>query len=535
MFASVASALMSDRRRRIAGCLVWLCAFLAIMAAGTFYSAHRVAATMQAQAEGTLREAARLEASVGNTLGIMRRTLTGDPCGARFLDTLHRIAYLPDGLNELIYAPGGQARCSVSVAHFDTPLDFGRPTVGADETGGLALWIDRELDFAGLNGEFGTIVLDDPFAVVVPRQHGEATATDWMRSEIVLAGPHGRWWHRGGAPGVYARYRESMEGVVPSWLSAGAFFEAACVPDGLHCVSVEAGLPTVMARNGPAIAVFTVAAAMIAAWLAGHAMGFMRRYWSFAARFRRHFNADSIECVYQPVMHLESGRIVGCEVLARWRDIDGSLVTPDRFLPIVRGDGTTMAFTRFVVERAFQELTRALPPERSMQVSVNVFPTDLDAEALVKMLSVFRKGSGHLKPVIEIIESDEIPLARACREIDRLRREGIAIYIDDFGAGFSNVQNLAALDVEGIKLDRAFAMAPDDSLMARMLVHAIEMVHAAGRKVIVEGVETAERLAGLRATRRVDYVQGFHLSRPLPIGEFVHFLACRERSGLKAA
>src|SRR5690606_12379698 len=105
-------------------------------------------------------------------------------------------------------------------------------------------------------------------------------------------------------------------------------------------------------------------------------------------------------------------------------------------------------------------------------------------------------------------------------------------YIDDFGTGYSNMQNLAALSVDGVKLDRAFAMAPDNSMMAQMLRHAIEMIQATGRVMVVEGVETAARLALLRDMQaRIDCVQGYFLARPLDSNAFVSLLAANATSG----
>ncbi len=84
---------------------------------------------------------------------------------------------------------------------------------------------------------------------------------------------------------------------------------------------------------------------------------------------------------------------------------------------------------------------------------------------------------------------------------------------------------MAALSVEGVKLDRTFAMAPNDSMMARMIVHALDIVKTSGRTIVVEGVETLDRLELLRRTKQVDYVQGYLIARPLPIDAFAQFLA----------
>jgi EAL domain-containing protein (putative c-di-GMP-specific phosphodiesterase class I) len=123
---------------------------------------------------------------------------------------------------------------------------------------------------------------------------------------------------------------------------------------------------------------------------------------------------------------------------------------------------------------------------------------------------------------VEIVENDMLP-EKASAEIEALREAGIGTYIDDFGTAYANIRTLADLPVEGVKLDRSFALAPDDSLLANLLGHAIEMIRATGRMIVVEGVETAARMALLKDAN-VDRVQGFFISKPLDIAAFVTFL-----------
>ena len=229
-------------------------------------------------------------------------------------------------------------------------------------------------------------------------------------------------------------------------------------------------------------------------------------------------------------MNLASGEIAGCEVLARWRDIDDTVVFPDRFIEIVKRRGLTMELTRLVARRAFDELSAAIPEGRVLHVSFNIFPQDLDSARLIRLFSPFTARPDRFCVILEIIESDEMPVG-AQREIEALRRAGIKTYIDDFDTGYSNMHNLAGLSVDGVKLDRSFAMAPDNSMMAQMLRHAVEMIEATGRVMVVEGVETAERLALLRRMQaKVDFAQGYFIARPLDIAAFAAFL---EESSLR--
>jgi EAL domain-containing protein (putative c-di-GMP-specific phosphodiesterase class I) len=127
--------------------------------------------------------------------------------------------------------------------------------------------------------------------------------------------------------------------------------------------------------------------------------------------------------------------------------------------------------------------------------------------------------------VVEVVETDQMQIEHALQQIDALHRLGIKTHLDDFGTAYSNIETLARLPIDGVKLDRSFAMAAAGSLMAKMLVNAIDMIHSAGHKVTVEEVESKERLQMLYDTGQVDYIQGYHFSRPVDIHGFVRFIA----------
>lgn len=188
----------------------------------------------------------------------------------------------------------------------------------------------------------------------------------------------------------------------------------------------------------------------------------------------------------------------------------------------------TRKFTKMVVDTAFRELSASVPVGVRLQVNFNVFPCDLDSAFLCEVFAGFRAAADRFDVVVEIVESDALSFDGAQREIELLGRAGIKTYIDDFGAGYSNIHNLASLAVNGVKLDRSFAMAPEGSMMAKMLVYALGMIKTAGRALVVEGLENMARLELLRETQQVDYVQGYLISRPLPIDRFVAFLAAHD-------
>lgn len=518
--AKFVSVFISAAYRRLFTLLVWVVAFVVVASCASWYALHTTKETMKIEADFVVEHFVRLRENLASTFEVIHRDLTADPCSPAFRDQLRRIAYLPDGLNEFLYAPGGKVQCSSSSAKIDPPVDLGKPDIAHHGVDGGYLWVDHGLDFLGLEGERGTIFMNSSVAVVVPPQRLSMMAPPWLGLEAVMVGDDGAWWHRTGESGIYARML-SME---QDGLTSGKTHTLTCDYLGVHCVAAEADLLTLLAGAKGTIAMVAFVAALLASGAAAAVNAMIRRFWSFEARFRRHLNADSIICAYQPVMELETGEITGCEVLARWRDVDDRIVFPDRFIDIIERHGMTERFTELVVQRACKELSEHLPRGKKLQINFNIFPCDLDSVRLARIFSGFTAQPERFSIVLEIIESEEVP-ANAQREIEALRRQGIRTYIDDFGTGYSNMQSLGALSVDGVKLDRAFAMAPDNSMMAQMLRHAVEMIHATGRVMVVEGVETAERLALLRQMEaRIDFVQGYFISRPLDIDRFVTFM-----------
>lgn len=522
--AKFVSVFITTAHRRLIAGIVWAFCFIGVLAIIGSYALHRTTETMQAEAQSVTQQFARLRNNLTSTLLQMHRELTAEPCSAQFNEQMRRIAYLPDGLNEFLYAPDGKVHCSVSVPRFVVPVELGEPDMMRQGEHAAGFWVDRDLTFLGLDGMSGTIVLSEPFAAVVPPQQLELHTPDWMDLEIVLVSADGRWRHRSGEHGIYA-FQLNNGGTTSALLSGGVLHRTFCDDDGMHCLATRADLRTILWNERGRAVLGLLVAALLASCATMLVNAFIARYWSFEARFRRNLDHRSIICAYQPVMALESGEITGCEILARWRDVDDRIVFPDSFIDIVERHDMTLRFTELVAQRACAELSAHLPAGKRLQINFNIFPRDLDSKKLAKIFSGFTSQPDRFDIVLEIIESDEIP-PNAQREIEALRRLGIKTYIDDFGSGYSNMQNLAALSVDGVKLDRSFAMAPDNSMMAQMLRHAIEMIQSTGRVMVIEGVETAERLALLRQMQaRIDFVQGYFISRPLDIDTFIAFLS----------
>src|SRR5262249_55418514 len=132
----------------------------------------------------------------------------------------------------------------------------------------------------------------------------------------------------------------------------------ACGQNHAYCVAVKADVSEIALnwRAELAGAIFLIA--FFATWPTSIACRAPEKYWSLSSRFQRNLSKASIVCAYQPILDLRTGEISGCEVLARWQDVDGSIVPPDKFIDFVSSSGETLAFTKMVVDKAFDELTQ---------------------------------------------------------------------------------------------------------------------------------------------------------------------------------
>lgn len=436
-----------------------------------------------------------------------------DACSERFLQDMRRIAFRPDGVHELLYAPGDAVLCSVSNGKLSAPIEIGEPDFTL-RNGQIAVWKDRDPRLLGLPDLEGTFIRSGSFAMIVILPEAFPAPGDWMTTRVAFDIDD---------PGMSAEVPAA-----PSGPSLGRF---GCDANRFFCTETTASLPGLLGDQKGRIALVVMLAALLGLATARPVRDWLDHLWSFPVRFRKLMDSSNLLCVYQPILSFSETRIGAVEVLARWRDVDGEMVMPARFLPVAEAHGMTRALTEIIVARVhrdlltFPELDQAAP----LRVHFNIYPQDFDAQWLLRIFAPILALSDRFTLVVEILECQQIPLETLRKTVDALNRSAVQTYVDDFGMGYSNFEYLAHLALSGVKLDRSFGQAPEGSLMAGLLTSAGEMIARVGYPLLVEGVETGERLESLRASGLVDQAQGYHISRPIPISELVPFLQNQRR------
>mgnify|MGYP003643638776 CR=1 FL=1 len=527
--------LVSARRQQAAALLAGLVAFVLICLLVTGFAGQITVTAIERESRQILKPLLDRKMGIQNAFALLEKDAVAEPCSPLFLDQIRRISLLPDGLQEFAYVGEAGITCSVTQGRLATPVPLGKADTTLSEPGGpIEFWAEREMADLGFSGIVSSIAKRGHFAILYPKPKTDLPLVGWLRYEWGLEDASGAFWPRGGEAGLYDRNLGSHAIDVFSLSPAVRGIHCDVSPGGI-CVATVVPILPLLAKGWPILLVTLFLAALAAVGVASQMRAAVARWWSLDSRFLRTLGPETIQCLYQPIVNLKTGEIEACEVLARWRDVDGSTVFPDCFIPIVEKSGRTFEFTRLVVDRAYRELSQIKTGNAPLYVTFNVFPCDLREPGLPAVFSDFLADCDRFIPVAELVESEAIDVKTMQSRLDTLRASGIKVLIDDFGAGYSNIKNLVDLSVDGVKIDRSFAMAEDGTVAARMLDLAVEMVHATGRAIVVEGIETEERLEMLRRHHpAVDFVQGFHLSRPVDIGRFERLLADAETSSSRS-
>jgi diguanylate cyclase (GGDEF)-like protein len=244
---------------------------------------------------------------------------------------------------------------------------------------------------------------------------------------------------------------------------------------------------------------------------------------SLLGDLRRGLDRGELILHYQPKISLSTGEIVGVEALVRWNHPTRGLVRPDEFMPLAERTGLIGPLTRYVLDLALAQVRTWSDAGRPLPVAVNLSARNLlDDQLADQVLGLLDKhGVPAAMLELEVTETAIMtqPL-RAQRLLQRLRDRGVRLSVDDFGSGYTSLAQLTTLPVTEIKVDRSFVQTMTTDPGNALIVHSvIELAHNLGLAAVAEGVENEEALTQL-AGFGCDIVQGYHLSRPLPVDEF---------------
>ncbi len=241
-----------------------------------------------------------------------------------------------------------------------------------------------------------------------------------------------------------------------------------------------------------------------------------------------------ISLLYQPKLRARTGTVDAVEALIRWNHPARGMVSPDIFIPLAEEYGEIRRLTEWAVARALEDRRHMLSLGHELLVYVNLSGCLL-ADAGFRRWALERlAGVGGIG--FEVTETGVIDdPAGALASLRAYADAGIAIAIDDYGAGWSSLAYLKELPARELKIDRMFISGLASSHRDPLIVRStIDLAHALEMEVTAEGIEDAATFA-LLSVMGCDLIQGFLIAKPLPLAELARFLddlAVRADSGV---
>ena len=244
---------------------------------------------------------------------------------------------------------------------------------------------------------------------------------------------------------------------------------------------------------------------------------------------RQAVERHQFELWYQPVVDARAGSVCSVEALIRWHHPLRGPVPPGHFIPVMESIGLSEEVGNWVLDRAARDAaawTRLGLDQ--LKVAVNVSAHQLvrtDLDAVIERI-IARHGLPPAMLELELTETAAAVDSAAARTLfARLRAHGIAISIDDFGAGYSSLSYLKRLEFDKLKIDREFVSHVDTDRQAQAICQSIiTLAQGLGLTVLGEGVERYEEYAWLRH-HGCHLFQGYYFSEPLPYDDLLKFAA----------
>jgi diguanylate cyclase (GGDEF)-like protein len=234
---------------------------------------------------------------------------------------------------------------------------------------------------------------------------------------------------------------------------------------------------------------------------------------------------------YQPIICLNTNKVVGFEALVRWHHAERGWVSPVNFIPLAEQTGLIIPLGEWVLTEACRQINlwqKELANAWPLSIAVNLSGVQLTQPNLVAVIEHLYQSfcSNKIYFKLEVTESVLMKNGElAIKTLTKLRNNGIQICIDDFGTGYSSLAYLHLLPIDTVKIDRSFVtQMTEDARNLEIVETIISLAHRLDLNVIAEGVETEAQKEILRSLN-CEHGQGYLFSRPLPPDKVINWIA----------
>lgn len=241
------------------------------------------------------------------------------------------------------------------------------------------------------------------------------------------------------------------------------------------------------------------------------------------ADLTRALNENELELFLQPKVNLQTLDIVGCEALLRWNHPLDGLLFPGALIEAAESYNLMNELGYWTLERAISILAKMNMDGINQPISVNLSPSQLYDAQLAPRIKKLLKYYSVQSNMIELELTEDVAMSDSIlvkRQLDEIRAMGISLSMDDFGKGYSNLSLIKDLDLNAIKIDKAFVLELEDNPVNLAIIQATKIIgDSKNCYTVAEGIENLEHLRLLRESG-VHIGQGFLFEKAVPLAEF---------------
>ena len=237
---------------------------------------------------------------------------------------------------------------------------------------------------------------------------------------------------------------------------------------------------------------------------------------------------DRVVVYYQPIYSVTEKRFTSAEALVRIVDRDGRLVPPGTFIQVAEDNGLIIEIGKRVLEKTcmfYQSNGLNSCGLEYIEVNLSVVQC-ADSKLSEEYIGIMKNAQIEPRRInLEITESKSVQeKQKLISHMDKMISHGVHFSLDDFGSGASNLNYIVDMPVQIVKFDKEMIKAYFSSGKAKYVMDAaMHMIQGMGLKIVAEGIETEDQYLRMGEIK-IDYIQGFYFSKPLPEQEFLEFL-----------
>lgn len=453
---------------------------------------------------------------VVNTLHRLNASDTLD-CDDKLLIEMRREMFMSRYIHDIGFLRGSQLLCTTGLGVLETPfLEEAPDYIGKQ---GFKVFVNRRLALFD-RVIFATIVRLKSYNAVVKLESLAHIVNPEYQWELVYLAAD-KTHYVSGTNGIYQRSL-NYQGSAPQ-------YHTLCSNLSPYCLTLHNG-PEMIDKKYQRSYLFAL---LIVSFLSLVSYVLIRKrirkYRSLTARIQRGFNRNAFYCLYQPIVELRSGKIIGCEVLARYSDVQGP-VFPDQFIPVINQLGLTWDFTEMVLEKTVEDLAAIDGALSDFRFNVNFFAKDISNRKVVSLCNNKLLKSVNIQLIVEITEDEKLTTKSSAEALKCLSDNGFEIAVDDFGTGYSNLKQLREINCDSLKIDRSFISEMEDgSIRSTLIPHIVEIANQLDLKIVAEGVENESQREAL-ISEGVQFAQGWLFGKPMTMMELKKCVEAQTKS-----